>query len=264
MDVDSSQWAAFAALAGALLLYMVIGAANAALATISRTRLRLLSEQQVWGAESAMRLLDNTQRLRATLSLLRLLLLVTITAAALVLSASWRGNVVATVVLVWAIALLAQILAGALGSRWFQRVAPAVAPWLMILSFLVAPLRLAVTWLQRQLAGSPVENEEALRLNEEERRVLASVVGEEEADLPEEGREMIHSIVSLGQTTVREVMVPRPDLVALRSDISLREALDTIIQEGHSRIPVYEDNIDNITGILYAKDLLAYLRDGRS
>jgi CBS domain containing-hemolysin-like protein len=75
---------------------------------------------------------------------------------------------------------------------------------------------------------------------------------------------MIYSVFKFGDTLVREVMVPRIDIVALSADATLQEALDTIIEAGHSRVPVYEDSIDNIRGILYAKDLLSHWRDKRT
>jgi CBS domain containing-hemolysin-like protein len=59
-------------------------------------------------------------------------------------------------------------------------------------------------------------------------------------------------------------MVPRMDVVAVPLDASMNEALDLILKAGHSRIPVYRDSVDNVVGILYAKDLLRYLRDGRT
>lgn len=67
---------------------------------------------------------------------------------------------------------------------------------------------------------------------------------------------MIRSIFSLGSTIVREVMVTRTEMACVTVDATVRELLDTIIACGHSRIPVYEDSIDNIIGLLYAKDLL--------
>ena len=67
---------------------------------------------------------------------------------------------------------------------------------------------------------------------------------------------MIRSIFSLGSTIVREIMVPRTEMACVTVDATVRELLDTIIDCGHSRIPVYEDSIDNIIGLLYAKDLL--------
>lgn len=79
---------------------------------------------------------------------------------------------------------------------------------------------------------------------------------EEEGLVNEEECEMIRSIFSLGTTIVREVMVTRTEMACVTVDATVRELLDTIIACGHSRIPVYEDSIDNIVGLLYAKDLL--------
>jgi CBS domain containing-hemolysin-like protein len=79
---------------------------------------------------------------------------------------------------------------------------------------------------------------------------------EEEGLVNEEESEMIRSIFSLGTTIVREVMVTRTEMACVTVDATIRELLDTIIACGHSRIPVYEDSIDNIIGLLYAKDLL--------
>jgi CBS domain containing-hemolysin-like protein len=79
---------------------------------------------------------------------------------------------------------------------------------------------------------------------------------EEEGLVNEEECEMIRSIFSLGTTIVREIMVTRTEMACVTVDATVRELLDTIIACGHSRIPVYEDSIDNIIGLLYAKDLL--------
>jgi putative hemolysin len=72
---------------------------------------------------------------------------------------------------------------------------------------------------------------------------------------------MIYSVFALGNTLAREVMVPRIDMVALDVNVSLEEALDVAVRAGHSRIPTYEDTVDNIVGVLYAKDLLQLWRD---
>jgi CBS domain containing-hemolysin-like protein len=79
---------------------------------------------------------------------------------------------------------------------------------------------------------------------------------EEEGLVNEEESEMLRSIFSLGSTIVREVMIPRTEMACVTVDATVRELLDTIIACGHSRIPVYEETIDNIIGLLYAKDLL--------
>lgn len=74
-------------------------------------------------------------------------------------------------------------------------------------------------------------------------------------------RDMIKGIVELSDTTVKEVMVPRIDVIFLSKDISLKEMFELIIGCGHSRFPVYEETIDNVIGMLYVKDLLKYLTD---
>ncbi|MBC8019006.1 MAG: HlyC/CorC family transporter [Verrucomicrobia bacterium] len=79
---------------------------------------------------------------------------------------------------------------------------------------------------------------------------------EEEGLVNEEESEMIRSIFSLGDTVVREVMIPRTEMACVSVQANIREVLDTIISCGHSRIPVYEHTVDNIIGLLYAKDLL--------
>ena len=81
---------------------------------------------------------------------------------------------------------------------------------------------------------------------------------EEEGLVNEEESEMIRSIFSLRTTVVREIMIPRTNMACVSVEATVRELLETIISCGHSRIPVYENTIDNIIGLLYAKDLLKY------
>ena len=95
------------------------------------------------------------------------------------------------------------------------------------------------------------------KVTEEEIHELMDA-GEEEGIINEEENAMIRSIFALGDTVVREVMVPRTDMACIPIDAPVRDALNTIIECGHSRIPVYDGTIDNIVGLLYAKDLLKY------
>lgn len=81
---------------------------------------------------------------------------------------------------------------------------------------------------------------------------------EDEGVVNEEESEMIRSIFSLRSTVVREVMVPRIDMACVSVEATVREILETILACGHSRIPVYENSVDNVIGLLYAKDLLTY------
>ena len=81
---------------------------------------------------------------------------------------------------------------------------------------------------------------------------------EETGIINEEEGEMLSSIFEFGETIVREVMVPRTDMVACSIDAPLEEVLETVIRSGHSRIPVYADTVDSVIGVVYAKDLLRY------
>ena len=81
-------------------------------------------------------------------------------------------------------------------------------------------------------------------------------VGQPEGSLEKGEREMIYSIFQFGDTLAKDIMVPRIEVLALDITTSLREARSTFIEAGHSRVPVYEDTVDNVVGLLYAKDLL--------
>lgn len=83
-----------------------------------------------------------------------------------------------------------------------------------------------------------------------------------EGSLERGEREMIYSIFQFGDTIAREIMVPRADLLALDINTTISDARREFINAGHSRVPVYEDNIDNVIGLLYAKDLLAVVDGG--
>lgn len=85
----------------------------------------------------------------------------------------------------------------------------------------------------------------------------------EDAALDEDEREMIQSIFSFHDTAVREIMVPRIDMVALDGDATVLDVVPTVIEQGHSRLPVYEGSVDKVVGVLYSKDLLRLVQDGR-
>lgn len=84
-----------------------------------------------------------------------------------------------------------------------------------------------------------------------------------EAEAPEEEKEILKGIVDFGHTLVKSVMRSRVDMVAMDITSSLEEVLDMINQQGYSRIPIFEDNLDNVTGILYVKDLIPLLQANR-
>jgi CBS domain containing-hemolysin-like protein len=97
-------------------------------------------------------------------------------------------------------------------------------------------------------------------ISEEELLAMADVAEQEEV-IEHEERALIHSIIEFGDTVVREVLVPRPDMVTVAGGTSVRDVLEIAMAAGFSRIPAYEQNIDDIVGIVYVKDLFR-ARDG--
>jgi CBS domain containing-hemolysin-like protein len=106
-----------------------------------------------------------------------------------------------------------------------------------------------------------VSEQQQERVTPEELMILVER-GSEQGVIEAEEQQMIGAVLELGQQRVHEVMVPRIDITALPVATPLDELIETIVAEGHSRIPVFEESIDNVVGILYAKDLLPVLALG--
>jgi putative hemolysin len=141
-----------------------------------------------------------------------------------------------------------------------ERVAVVFAPLIDVIGRLFAPLVAFLTWTTNRIArllGVDVTLEQ--RVSADELRILIEQSGEQGL-LEAEEEQMITAVIELGSQRVHEVMVPRVSIAALPSTGTFEEATELIISAGHSRIPVYEETIDHIVGILYAKDLLPFLR----
>jgi putative hemolysin len=140
---------------------------------------------------------------------------------------------------------------------------PVVKPFYRLLSYIADPLHRRAKRLRR-------ERELAEKTNEEEEEednggdIQALIdVGAEEGILEEEEGELIHSIIEFGDTRVNEVMTPRTEIVALPLTATVREARDAIIESKYSRLPVYREQIDNVEGIIYVRDLLQCWPEGK-
>lgn len=124
--------------------------------------------------------------------------------------------------------------------------------------FLFFPLAYIIHLMSEQLQMGVMPSSSKNGLSEEEIKTLVEV-GAEKGTLQEDEKEMITSIFDFTETSVKEIMVPRIDMKALAKDTPFEEIVEVIRKSGYSRIPIYEEKIDNIVGILYAKDLLPYL-----
>lgn len=137
---------------------------------------------------------------------------------------------------------------------WAMRLAPYVHTMTVILSpLLLLPLALG---RRKGEAAEPL-----ITVTEEELKSMVDA-GHEGGVLEGDERQMIYSIFELGDTLVREIMLPRIYITALEISTPLTTAVDALIKSGHSRVPVYEESVDNILGLLYAKDLLRVWRKG--
>jgi len=249
-----------------LILLALTSAADAALGAISRHRLNLLQEEAAPRAMLVARLLADPYHFKASILLVNAAAIITATAFTQYLTQGqalgWR--LAALALLLVLILVLSEALPKALALRNPTKAAELLAGPMALLGWLLAPLLGLIGFvigpIVRVLSGHNISK--LPLVTEEELRLLVNV-GEEEGLIEPDEREMIEGIFSFGDTLVREVMIPRVDIVALDETASLEEALELVIAHGHSRIPVYRDTIDQIIGILYAKDMLPWLRAGQ-
>ncbi|HEV2809800.1 MAG TPA: hemolysin family protein [Acidimicrobiales bacterium] len=259
-------------LAGIAVVVLVAASAFLALAETSLTHLPrskalALEEEGRRGAASLARLLAHREWVLNPVLLL--VVVCHLGAATLVglLAETYFGPVgiaVATLVLAVVIFVCAEAAPKTYALQHTERSALLVAPMANLLARL-PPVRIITRALiglsnlvlpgKGRRAGPVVSEEELL--------ALADVAVE--ADVIEvEERALIRSIIDFGDTVAREVMVPRPDMVSVSADATVAQAMETVIANGYSRIPLREDGIDDIVGLVYAKDLMRASREGRT
>jgi CBS domain containing-hemolysin-like protein len=247
-----------------LLVLALSSAVDAAFTSVSWRRLNTMLAERATRSRALMQLLNDPYRFKATMILLNTS--ATIAAAGLTLELAHTLSVWVRVVclglLLVAILVVSAALPKMLALRDPQAIVLATAGPVSRIAWLLSPLVSAVTLLTRpvaKLAGTDALTSTPLVIEEELRSLVDA--GEEQGLFEHDEREMIEGVFSFGDTIVREVLVPRVYIVSLDVNTPIDEALDTVIRYGHSRIPVYKDTIDNVVGILYAKDLLTTLRD---
>lgn len=248
-------------------------AAETAFTSLSRLKVSHLIERKIPGARMVKRLKDEPARLLSTILIGNNI--VNIAASVLATQIVYNyfaargggsaGLIIgaATGIMTFFILVFGEITPKTTAIRQAERVALLFAYPLYLISILLTPVAILLTWISAPfvlLLGGHIP-EQGPFITEEELKFMISA-GEKEGVLEREEKEMISSIFEFGDTLVREVMTPRPDILAVDESESLLAAVDLIRDSGHSRIPVYENNIDNIIGILYAKDLLS-ARDGK-
>jgi putative hemolysin len=246
---------------------------RSALVNSHRAKLRQLAEEGVRGAGWAERVAEDSSLLLITVQfgqMLASLLGAAATAifwtpvvsgwlAAIGLGSSLAGAL--ALLLVVSFVAIAMLLFGdklpeAAALRNPEGIALSLAWIIHLFSTLFSPIVRVIMRIGRSIVGSEANEYLGLALVTEEEIMTLVDAGQEEGVIEAEEKAMIYSIFQFGETAAREVMVPRIDIVALEIDTPLHEALQVVVAAGHSRIPVYRDTIDNVQGILYAKDFL--------
>jgi magnesium and cobalt exporter, CNNM family len=226
-----------------------------------------LEEEGRKGAVSLVRIVENPARYLNVVLLI--ILICHVTATTLTTSFSIRhggsvGEVIATVLLTIFIFVFAEVTPKTFAVQHTDRVALRLAGLIHTLGYmpLLHPLaRALIGFANVVIPGKGLK--QGPFVTEEELRQMAEVAVEEQ-QIQEEEKELIHSIFEFGDTVVREVMIPRPDMIAVEANSKLRQVLTVMLKHGYSRLPVYDESMDNLVGLVYAKDVMRKLHNGRS
>jgi putative hemolysin len=254
-------------------------AAEIALVSVRRSRIEQLVDEDRAGARRVRRLLDEPGRFLAVSQLgLTVIGFFASAYAAVSLSeqltgllrsagmdpgtASGIALIIVTVLLALFTIVFAELVPKTLALANSERFAIALSLPIDLLARALGPVIALLTgvtnWITR-LFGAEVSTE--AQITAEELRLIVERGGEQGV-LEAEEEQMINAVIELGTRRVHEVMVPRIAMVTLDTNATIGDAIDTIVEEGHSRIPVYEETVDEIVGIVYAKDLLPFLKSG--
>lgn len=140
---------------------------------------------------------------------------------------------------------------------------PIIRPFFPVMAFIADPFQSLFDRAQRNKDQVTDEGEEEEEDDDSGDLQALIEVGEAEGILEEEEGELIHAVIEFGDTRVSEVMTPRPDIVAVPDTATIREVRDVMLESKYSRLPVYGDQIDNVEGIIYVRDLLQCWADGQ-
>lgn len=256
--VSSADIPLIATLVALLLLTVFLAASEASLLRVSEVRARALAES---GQRGATRLLGLVERLPQVLNLVLLLaLLAQIGAATItgILASRWFGNLgvtIASAVLTLVLFIYGEAIPKTYAVRHATRTARFVSAPITLLERVFRPLVSLLVWIADiQLPGKGITT--AATVTEDELRLLA-VEAAAEGEITEVDRDLIDRVFRFGDREVDDIMVPRPDVVAVEAATPLADALSLALHTGHRRLPVYVDDLDDVSGVVRLRDLIA-------
>jgi putative hemolysin len=252
-------------------LVLLVGAAaffaasEAAIVSLNRIRTRALAEKNIRGSRLLQRLLENRNRTLTSVLIGSTFVLLAADSLATEIFIHWNvpnAAIWSTIVMTVVLLLFGEILPKTIAVGSGERTALRLAPVLAVVTRVLSPLTSGFLWitdnLVRLFGGKPHVGP---YVTEDDIKTLVNV-GVEQNVLEEEERELIHSIIEFGDTIVREVMTPRTKMVTVSVTSSPRRALDLVIAEGYSKLPVWEESIDTIIGVVHDRELLISLANG--
>ena len=262
--MTGQNWAELVILVLCVFFAALASGTETALTSVNRLRVRHLAEDGSARAATLQRLQQDPQRFLGTVLIVNTFALIIASASATLLGIDLLrphlphalgtiGDFAVSFVLSLFLLIFCEITPKSLAVRHADRVALQVAPTVDRLASFLAPLLWFVTSIARVLV--PGRGHVRAFVTEAELMTLLSV-SEEQGIIEEEERDMIQGIVEIGDKLVREVMVPRPDIVAVEKGVSAEDIAQLMEAKGHTRIPVYDKDIDHIIGLVHAKDLL--------
>lgn len=256
--MSTSQLVQLTALFVMLALSAFFSASETAIFSANKVKIRHLAEEGNRRAILTRRLLEQPSRIISTILVGNNVVNIGATALATTLAIAFFGDSgagIATGVMTFLVLVFGEITPKTFAANRAEDISLRVSGLIDALSTLFFPVVRVLNFLTsgiiKVFGGTEPANP---MVTEEEIRMLVNV-GEEEGLIDPAEREMIDSIFEFDDTLVREIMVPRIDIIAVNINDSMEEVINLIIEVGHSRIPVYEQTVDNIVGVIYAKDL---------
>ncbi len=240
-----------------VILSAFFSGSEVALISITRAKVRTLVNENRPGSAALALLKESPEHLLTTILIGNNIVNVAAASLATAVAIRMFGDVgvgIATGVVVIILLVFGEIGPKIYASRASDRFALTVAPVILFLSRIFTPLIWLVERVSPKLGIGKDTSEPAV--TEEEIKEWIDV-GKEEGTIEKDEQEMLYSVLEFGDTTAREIMTPRVDVILIEDNLSFEEAIRVFNESGFSRIPVYHDRIDNITGILNVKDVFA-------
>ena len=239
---------------------------EASIVSLSRLKARAMSQRKVPGAKALETLLEDRNRVLTTVLIGNTFVLLAADSVATYLfiaegiphAAIWSTLVMTVAILLFG-EILPKTVAVSDSERWSIRIAPPLRGIIWMLTPFTWLFLTLSNFLVKLFGGRPVAH--GPYVTEDDIKTIVNV-GVEQNVIEADERELIHSIIEFGDTIVREVMTPRTRMVAVALTAPPRRALDLVIAEGYSKLPVYEETIDNIIGVVHDRELLISLAEG--